>query len=149
MHLYVEEGQLGLMDARRDTAVMPCGLKVDITCGVGRVSVYTPVVIIVVAVIAVLFFVLLCIRATAACDGLAVSSILAVAGAASAGAIGICRSSRARSLHEMDINQDAGGITRRARACRGSDYRSRTAGTRPGQKARSSASLDDNGEETR
>jgi hypothetical protein len=25
---YAEEGQLGLMDARRDTAVMPCGLKV-------------------------------------------------------------------------------------------------------------------------
>jgi hypothetical protein len=30
-NLYAEEGQLGLMDAQRDTAVMPCGPKVDIT----------------------------------------------------------------------------------------------------------------------
>ena len=31
-NLYAEEMQLGCMDARRDTPVIPCGLKVDITC---------------------------------------------------------------------------------------------------------------------
>jgi hypothetical protein len=31
-NLYAKEGQLALMDARGDTAVMPCGLKVDIIC---------------------------------------------------------------------------------------------------------------------
>jgi hypothetical protein len=30
-NLYAKEGQLGRMDARRDTAVMPCGLEVRIT----------------------------------------------------------------------------------------------------------------------
>ncbi len=30
-NLYAEKAQMGRMDARRDTAVIPCGLKVDIT----------------------------------------------------------------------------------------------------------------------
>ena len=29
-NLYGKEGQLGRMDARRDTAVIPCGLKLDL-----------------------------------------------------------------------------------------------------------------------
>jgi len=49
--------------------------------------------------------VLLGISAAAACDGPAAGSMLAVAGAASAGAVEICRSSRALSLHEMHINK--------------------------------------------
>ena len=49
--------------------------------------------------------VLLGVPADAACDGPAAHSILAVAGTASAGAVEICRPSRALSLHEMDINK--------------------------------------------
>ena len=49
--------------------------------------------------------VLLGVPAAAACDGLVADSILALARGAAAGAVEICRSSRALSLHEMDINK--------------------------------------------
>jgi hypothetical protein len=66
------------------------------------ISIYAPVVITVIAVNRGPVFVLLGVRAAAACDGTAAVS---VAGTASAGAVEICRSSRALSLHEMDINK--------------------------------------------
>src|ERR1700686_1112239 len=82
-------------------------------CGLGRVhmqilaliSIYAPVAITIIAVISSRVLVLLGISAAAACDGPAAGSILAVARAASAGAVEIFRSSRALSLHEMDINK--------------------------------------------
>jgi hypothetical protein len=69
------------------------------------ISVYAPVVITTIAVIAVVFSFFWVFLPLPRAMGLVASSIQAVAGAAWAGAVEICRSSRALSLHEMDINK--------------------------------------------
>jgi hypothetical protein len=73
------------------------------------ISIYAPVVITIITVIASRVLVLLGISAAAAldveCNEPTADPILALARAASTGVVEICRSSRALSLHEMDINK--------------------------------------------